>query len=160
MPGKQADITSFFSPKSKKVLSSSENSSESSEVTRNTDLPMKRKIDAKGDEDIQNGDLKKGRQEELSSLEKNSFSPDQKKRMLTNKVNALIKVCSGRLPFVLHENIGPSWFEALKDEFDKKYIQDLNVFLEKERNSNVKIFPPHEEVWHSDAFYGNLFKRN
>lgn len=109
MPGKQGDITSFFSPKPKEV--------------------QKRKI-------------------EENSEEKSEacFSPDQKKRMMANKLSAQIKVASKKLPFVMHENIGPSWFSALQKEFDKPYFEKLNSFLQKERNSAVKIFPPHDQV--------------
>ena len=123
MPGKQADITSFFSPKS----NSSENVAKTSPKALKT-TPLKRKIDEK------------------ENVEESSFSPDQKKRMANNKLKALIKVSSKRLEFVLNENIGPSWFQLLKDEFDKKYFQDLNEFLGKERQSTTKIFPPHDQV--------------
>ena len=59
----------------------------------------------------------------------------------------LFKVTSRKLPFALHEAIGPTWFDALKDEFDKPYFLKLNSFMETERKSSVKIFPPHDEVW-------------
>ena len=59
----------------------------------------------------------------------------------------LFQVTSRKLPFALHEAIGPSWFDALKDEFDKPYFLKLNSFMETERKSSVKIFPPHDEVW-------------
>lgn len=134
MPGaKQSDITKFFSPKSKDTKDS--NQSKDSKETSPRSKPLKRKID---DEDL-----------EKDQIETNScpLSPDQKKRMLTNKSLALIKVKSRNLPFALHENIGLSWFNALKDEFDKPYFLKLNNFLETERNSSVKIFPPHDQVW-------------
>merc|ERR1712156_396959 len=59
----------------------------------------------------------------------------------------MIRLTSRKLPFALHEAIGPSWFDALKDEFDKPYFLKLNSFMETERKSSVKIFPPHDEVW-------------
>ena len=115
--------------------SNDSNPSKDSKETSPMSKPLKRKID---DEDL-----------EKDQIDQNScpLSPDQKKRMLTNKSLALIKVKSRTLPFALHENIGLSWFNALKDEFDKPYFLKLNNFLETERNSSVKIFPPHDQVW-------------
>ena len=40
-----------------------------------------------------------------------------------------------------------TWFSALEPEFKKEYFSSLSKFLENERNSNGKIFPPTEQVW-------------
>merc|ERR1739848_314601 len=117
MPGHQGDITKYFSPKPKE---------EAKKGKINEEEAKKRKIN----------------EEEASCL-----SPEQKKRMLGNKMSAMIKVTSRRLPHVLHENIGTSWFPALQPEFEKPYFEKLNDFLNSERNSSVRIFPPHDQVW-------------
>ena len=122
MPGKQGDITNYFSPKPK--------------VEKSLEKSESRKRKNEEETESQND----------TSTTLSCLSPDQKKRMLTNKALARIKVASRRLPFVLHENIGASWFAALEPEFQKPYFQKLNDFLQVERNSSVKIFPPHENV--------------
>ena len=74
MPGaKQSDITKFFSPKSKEKGTKDTSSPKDSKETSPMSKPLKRKID---DEDLEN-----------NQIETNScpLSPDQKKRMLTNK---------------------------------------------------------------------------
>ena len=40
----------------------------------------------------------------------------------------------------------PSWNQALGEEFDKPYFQQLQEFLQAERQSNI-IFPPEEDVF-------------
>lgn len=142
---KQKDITNFFSPKPKNSYLS-----KISEEISSKSNPLKRKIDEEADSDKEQKDSNSclsspdPKKKEYNS---SPLSPEQKKRMSTNKTLALIKVKSRQLPFALHENIGPSWFNALKDEFDKPYFQKLNNFLETERKSSVKIFPPHDQVW-------------
>ena len=127
MSQKQSDITKFFSPKPKENRLNISNISNSPKSPKS---PQKRKLSEVANEE-----------------EKSVLSPDQKKRMMANKALAKIKVTSRKLPFALHENIGPSWFAALEAEFAKPYFKGLNDFLEKERNSTVKIFPPSDQVW-------------
>ena len=129
MPGKQKDITQFFSPKTK-----SRDSVEEKKDDQFTP-PKKRKVELEEQENT------------TDSLNSGStLSPDQKARMSTNKVLAQIKVTSKKLPGALHSNIGPSWFEALAPEFNKPYFQKLNDFLIKERQTSTKIFPPENEA--------------
>ena len=123
------DITKYFSPKPKENRLNISNTSMSSPKSP---VGGKRKASELGDDD----------QESAKSV----LSPDQKKRMLANKLAAKIKVNTRKFPFALHDNIGPSWFAALEAEFGKPYFKGLNDFLEKERNSSVKIFPPHDKV--------------
>ena len=127
MSQKQSDITKFFSPKPKENRLNISNLTNSPQSPKS---PQKRKLSEAVNEEE----------------EKSVLSPDQKKRMMANKALAKIKVTSRKLPFALHENIGPSWFTALEAEFAKPYFKGLNDFLEKERNSTVKIFPPHDKV--------------
>ena len=41
---------------------------------------------------------------------------------------------------------GPSWFEALREEFGKPYFGQLNTFLREERRKGT-VFPDADEVW-------------
>ena len=127
----QSDITKFFSPKPKENQQNTSNVSMSPKSL----VSGKRKASEVEDEE-----------EESSSSCKSILSPDQKKRMLANKLVAKIKVNTRKFPFALHDNIGQSWFAALESEFGKPYFKGLNDFLEKERSSSVKIFPPHDKV--------------
>ena len=136
MPGKQKDITQFFSPKSMGNKSQQSTSPKDPVKEKNDDqfTPKKRKIEL---------------EQETPTDSPNSgsvLSPDQKARMSANKVLAQIKVTSRKLPGALHSNIGPSWFEALAPEFNKPYFQKLNDFLVKERQTYTKIFPPENEA--------------
>ena len=131
MPGKQKDITQFFSPKTKYRDSVEEKKDD--QFTP----PKKRKVELEEQENTTDS---------LNSGSTSTLSPDQKARMSTNKVLAQIKVTSKKLPGALHSNIGPSWFEALAPEFNKPYFQKLNDFLVKERQTSTKIFPPENEA--------------
>ena len=131
MPGKQKDITQFFSPKTK-----SRDSVEEKKDDQFTP-PKKRKVELEEQENTTDS---------LNSGSTSTLSPDQKARMSTNKVLAQIKVTSKKLLGALHSNIGPSWFEALAPEFNKPYFQKLNDFLIKERQTSTKIFPPENEA--------------
>ena len=127
MPGKQKDITQFFSPKPK--------------------INAEIKDDLKGGDETPEKKRKQVDEEHESTPDNNScLSPEQKKRMLSSKIVAKIKVTSKSFPFALHSNIGPTWFSALENEFSKPYFQKLNEFLEMERRSTTKIFPPEDEV--------------
>ena len=142
MPGKQKDITQFFSPKTK-----SRDSVEEKKDDQFTP-PKKRKVELEEQENTTDS---------LNSGSTSTLSPDQKARMSTNKVLAQIKVTSKKLPGALHSNIGPSWFEALAPEFNKPYFQKLNDFLIKERQTSTKIFPPENEACVNFPSIKNLF---
>lgn len=47
---------------------------------------------------------------------------------------------------VLDRRIGPSWFKALKKEFDKPYFKRLSDFVTSERMKHT-VYPPTEHVW-------------
>ncbi|CAH1404326.1 unnamed protein product [Nezara viridula] len=47
---------------------------------------------------------------------------------------------------ILDKKMGPSWFKALKNEFEKPYFKKLNDFVVSERKKNI-IYPPEEMVW-------------
>ena len=129
----QSDITKFFSPKAKENRLNISNTS----MSPKSPVSGKRKASEVEDDEEESSS---------SSCKSGILSPDQKKRMLANKVVAKIKVNTRKFPFALHDNIGQSWFAALEPEFGKPYFKGLNDFLEKERNSSVKIFPPHDKV--------------
>ena len=82
-----------------------------------------------------------------SSPAAGDLTPDQKRRAIENQLKAKIKLTSNNLNGALNSNIGPTWFSALELEFKKEYFSNLSKFLENERNSNGKIFPPAEQVW-------------
>lgn len=42
-----------------------------------------------------------------------------------------------------------SWRDILRPEFDKPYFKELMQFVEKERSSNIPIYPPHEDVFNA-----------
>lgn len=52
-------------------------------------------------------------------------------------------------------NLGSSWNEALKDQWNLPYITALKSFIEKERNQNIPVFPPKDLVF--DAFIRTPF---
>lgn len=43
--------------------------------------------------------------------------------------------------------IDPSWYEKLKDEFDKPYMQHLGKFLIQQYDSGKKIYPPKKDYF-------------
>ncbi|XP_059082326.1 uracil-DNA glycosylase-like [Tigriopus californicus] len=56
-----------------------------------------------------------------------------------------LKTCQA-LSGALHPDIGPTWFHALKREFQTEKFKALSDFLLKERQTKT-IFPPHDQVW-------------
>ena len=46
-------------------------------------------------------------------------------------------------------SIEKSWYEVLKEEIQKPYMQDLKAFLDSEKKRGVKIFPPEQEVFNA-----------
>jgi uracil-DNA glycosylase len=46
----------------------------------------------------------------------------------------------------LSDNIGHSWFRALREEFTKKYFVSLSAYLDHERRM-VTVYPPVEDVY-------------
>ena len=139
MSAKQQDITRFFSPKAK------ENQPSNKIDIKATGESKIEKVEPL--EDVDGGvEPKKRKIEDKTEQSSSPLSPDQKARMSMNKVLAEIKIASKALPKSLNSNIGPSWFSALKTEFDKPYFKRLDNFLQKERSNKTKIFPPEDQV--------------
>jgi uracil-DNA glycosylase len=44
-----------------------------------------------------------------------------------------------------------SWHQELKDEIKKPYINDLKLFLKKEREGSIPIYPPEKDVFRAFA---------
>ncbi|CAL4112429.1 unnamed protein product, partial [Meganyctiphanes norvegica] len=62
-----------------------------------------------------------------------------------NVLKAEIRLQSKKTP-ALHENIGESWYKALKGEFSKPYFLKLSEFVNAERQK-ATIYPPAEQVY-------------
>lgn len=45
-----------------------------------------------------------------------------------------------------------SWKEALKEEWSKKYLSDLAVFIAQERGGTIPVYPPRNEVFSAFGF--------
>ncbi|XP_042208083.1 uracil-DNA glycosylase-like isoform X3 [Homarus americanus] len=73
------------------------------------------------------------------------LTPEQKQRMMQNKIRAEIKKQCKKTPG-LHENIGHSWYLALKSQFSQPYFEKLSKFLEHKRK-RATIFPPEDQVF-------------
>jgi len=90
---------------------------------------------------------------------KSKTSKDKEKENNNNKVptkvphgvaainlqNEIIKAAK-EFRGVLHENIGPTWFKALKGELKKPYFKRLDDFVGRERSRN-NIYPSPDLVW-------------
>ncbi|ROT63712.1 Uracil-DNA glycosylase [Penaeus vannamei] len=128
-------IANFFKPVNKRV----------SGETQDTQVAKKPKI-AEEKENAEEGNNAPGSPTRSSAPELNTcLSPEQKDRMQKNKLKAEIKQTSRKFG-ALHENIGTSWFSALKTEFSKPYFEKLSLFLDGERKRST-IFPPAEQVY-------------
>jgi len=73
------------------------------------------------------------------------LTPDAKKRMLGNRLQAKIKLQHKSTP-ALHFSIGESWFEAIEPEFKKPYFEKLSEHIVNERSKNT-VYPPEDQVW-------------
>ncbi|XP_042240353.1 uracil-DNA glycosylase-like isoform X1 [Homarus americanus] len=73
------------------------------------------------------------------------LTPEQKQCMMQNQIKAEIKQQCKKSPG-LHENIGHSWYLALKSQFSQPYFEKLSKFLEYERN-RATVFPPKDQVF-------------
>jgi hypothetical protein len=150
-PGKQGDITKFFSPKAKENISS--NKSPNSIEAKKPSMKAKRKDTDKDTKSLKKR-IKLHDNETIdtassSSEEDNSLSisgGQQKDRKSANRTSSQIEIHIRKLTGALHSTIGPSWFAALENEFSKPYFVQLNDFLVKERDSRISIFPPAEQV--------------
>lgn len=128
-------IANFFKPVNKRV----------SGETQDTQVAKKPKI-SEGKENEKGKNNAPGSPTRSSAPDSNTcLSPEQKDRMQKNKLKAEIKQTSRKFG-ALHENIGTSWFSALKTEFSKPYFEKLSHFLDGERKKST-IFPPAEQVY-------------
>lgn len=48
-----------------------------------------------------------------------------------------------------HPQLESSWQDALKEEFQKPYMQSLRAFLAQERTSPIPIYPPAKDVFNA-----------
>lgn len=46
-------------------------------------------------------------------------------------------------------NLEKSWLEILKSEFEKPYMKNLSIFLNKEKNKKIKIYPPGSKIFNA-----------
>lgn len=74
-----------------------------------------------------------------------------------NLVGKLFFMIAFQRGMFMNMMIEKTWFEILKEEIQKPYIQNLKAFLEKERKSETTIFPPSELVF--NAFSKTPFKK-
>lgn len=78
--------------------------------------------------------------------QKTTLSPEQIKRMETNKEIALKKLKSSSSPSKVPDGISSSWAKALAAEFNKPYFVKLQDFVAQERRM-AKVFPPPHQVY-------------
>lgn len=45
--------------------------------------------------------------------------------------------------------IGPSWMNAIGDEFDAPYMQSLRTFLKQEKTAGHTVYPPHADIFNA-----------
>lgn len=50
---------------------------------------------------------------------------------------------------VMEKYLEPSWFEVVKEEFAKPYMERLSAFVRKERGGALPVYPPGREVFAS-----------
>ncbi|KAL5017566.1 hypothetical protein ScPMuIL_007155 [Solemya velum] len=74
-----------------------------------------------------------------------ALSPEQKKRIEKNKIEAKVKLLSKTSDGLL-VNLGSTWYKALEPEFSKTYFTELSKFVQKERAGNT-VYPPPNKVF-------------
>jgi len=62
-----------------------------------------------------------------------------------NLQNEIVNACK-EFPGILHENIGPTWYKALRNEFKKPYMKNLDGFVGRERKKTF-VYPPPDQLW-------------
>ena len=68
------------------------------------------------------------------------LTAEQHQRIHQNYMRALL-IRTSRTNPVVQETIGSSWFEALREEFQKPYFLKLSEFVTRERETKV-VYPP------------------
>lgn len=140
----QKTIVNFFKPVNKRTLSETQNQNEESlkkaKVNEDSNENVEEKENKSECANTISGPHDDGPSSPNSSNKTtSSLSPEQKSCM------AEIRLQSKKTP-ALHENIGESWYQALKKEFTKPYFLKLSEFMDKERQ-NSTIYPPAEQVY-------------
>ena len=46
-------------------------------------------------------------------------------------------------------NLEKSWLNILKSEFEKPYMKNLSIFLNKEKDKKLKIYPPGSKIFNA-----------
>lgn len=64
----------------------------------------------------------------LDNDNKDQLTPEQQQRIDANCLVAKIKRTNKITP-ALHGNIGPSWFQALENEFSKPYFVKVELYI-------------------------------
>jgi len=130
---KQTNISSFFSPP---PSSSKQKKRSVSETETETPPPSKLLKEEKDNNDEAPARV------ETTQVQQNEDSESTSNGGGGDEAEDIVKVEFGGLAV----DIGHSWREALKGEFEKEYFQRLSRFLEGERKTKT-IFPPCQEVF-------------
>ena len=84
-----------------------------------------------------------GKKEEAE--EESLLSPEAKKRILANRLQAKITLVTRQIS-VISPTIGPTWFQALETEFEKPYFRQLSEVVEAERRK-FTVYPSEDALW-------------
>jgi len=123
-PGCQRTIDSFFSGGEKRKLDSKQE----------LETPKRTKTEEDGDE-------------EKVKPAAGSITPEQKRRMETNRVSAELKLLSKTLPVIDPSSIGMSWYrELLEVEFKKVYFKELSGFYTS-ASARSTVYPARENIF-------------
>lgn len=144
----QKTITSYFTKSSKKTIKRSLSETENFDASN---VEVKDIKQFKSDQEVyeENSKLneKVEREKEIlnsSNISKEDpvkFDENMTNRIELNRLAAQLKLVSKSFP-ALHPNMGLSWFQALKNEFDKPYFKKVignNVFVEYLFNTTFSI---------------------
>lgn len=128
MPGEQKSILSYLKPKSPSVN------------------PNKRSLcDEAGDDTA--ALVKKVKTDNGKLTNNGQGQGDAAKKIIANEDALKGEIARlARTTPALSDNIGLSWYLALKPEFQKKYFTTLSAFIDSERKTK-KIFPPRDEIY-------------
>lgn len=143
----QKTIVNFFKPVNKRTNSENQNEEnvKKIKVIEKSKENVEEKENMSDSVDTVSGSRDGGTSPNSSTKPTSSLSPEQKSCIENNKLKAEIRLQSKKTP-ALHENIGESWYQALKKEFTKPYFLKLSEFVATERR-NATIYPPTEQVY-------------
>jgi len=127
MPGEQKSILSYLKPKSPAVNQNKRSLSD--EAGDDTDVFVK-KVKTDG-----------------AKLANNGQGQGDGKKIIANEDALKEEIARlAKTTPALSDNIGLSWYQALKPEFQKKYFMTLSAFIDCERKTK-KIFPPRDLIY-------------